>query len=243
MAFGIGSIAAAAGLGGLSDIATSAFNWYAQKDLQGESQDWQRYVMQNQKQWQVEDLKKAGLNPVLATGLGVSAPSSPTPSFTGATSQGMREALASVRKRESQLGDQQLEKLKAETKAAEAVARSASAQAVKDETEAKTMSGFWNGKPKNTRDALYLTSIMGSNSAQMAGHALNIGSFFGDFDPLGPHPFFRPLFNAIGDLWQEAKKRYKDTSAKDVPKAPEGHVILDGKPVKLRFKRDARDQM
>lgn len=237
MGFGFGAIAGSIGLGGLSDIANSAFNWYAQKDLQGESQDWQRYVMQNQKQWQVEDLKKAGLNPVLATGLGVSAPSSPTPSFTGATSQGMREALASVRKRESQLGDQQLEKLKAETKAAEAVARSASAQAIKDETESETMSGFWRDKPKAIRDSLYLTSILGSNAAQVAGHAFNFGSLL--LGAIGPHPVFKGIYN----LWQDAKKRFKDTSAKDVPKAPEGHIILDGKPVKMRFKRDARDQM
>lgn len=227
------------GMGLVGDMANSALNYYLTKDLQDESQDWQRYVMQNQKQWQVDDLKKAGLNPVLATGLGASAPSVPTPSFTGATSQGMREALASIRKRESQLGDQQLEKLKAETKAAEAVARSASAQAVKDETESATMSGFWRDKPKDIRDALYLTSILGSNASQVAGHAFNFASLLGNISLVGPHPVLRGLRN----LWQEAKKRYKDTSAKDVPKAPEGHIILNGKAVKLRFKRDARDQM
>lgn len=175
-----GSIAGAIGLGSLADTASSALNYYAQRDLMHEAQDWQRYVMQNQKQWQVADLKKAGLNPVLATGLGVSAPSSPTTTFTGATSQGMREALASVRKRESQLGDQQLEKLKAETKAAEAVARSASAQAVKDEIDADNVRLFWRGLPDNDRRLFVGQQILpGSTIPQMTNWAQNIADIFG----------------------------------------------------------------
>lgn len=226
------------GMGLISDMANSALNYYAQRDLMHEAQDWQRYVMQNQKQWQVEDLKKAGLNPVLATGLGASAPSSPTATFTGATSQGMREALASVRKRESKIADEQINKLKAETKTAEAVARSASAQAVRDELLTKRDSHFWNSKSGSESDLLHLTSMMGSTAQQGMGHFVNLFS-------AGRNAFggMHPVLEGIRNLWQEAKKRYKDTSAKDVPKAPEGHIILDGKPVKLRFKRDARDQM
>lgn len=228
-----------AALGSLAgDVFSSALNYYGSQALQRDNFQFQKELAQNQKQWQVQDLMKAGLNPVLATGLNVSLGGGGTANFTGAQSQGMRELAASLRKRESKIADAQIDKLKAETKTAEAVSRSASAQAVRDELLAKRDSHFWNSKNGAESDLLHLTSMMGSNAQQGMGHFVNL--FSAGRQALGG---MHPVFEGIRNLWKEAKTRYKDTSAKDVPRAPEGHIILNGKAVKLRFKRDARDQM
>lgn len=65
----------------------------------------QRTMAQNAHQWEVEDLRKAGLNPVLsAGGKGASAPAAPvapTPDFSGAVSKGTSSALSAQQKEQS----------------------------------------------------------------------------------------------------------------------------------------------
>lgn len=67
------TLAPYAAMGGAS-LAGSLFNYNAQK----ENQEYQRDMAQNMMQYRVRDLKRAGLNPVLATG----AASSPMPVST-----------------------------------------------------------------------------------------------------------------------------------------------------------------
>lgn len=68
--------------GGIS----SALGLKWQQDSQGRQLDWLREHAQNQHQWEMEDLKKAGLNPILAAShgpIGTSVPQAITPEAQG----------------------------------------------------------------------------------------------------------------------------------------------------------------
>ena len=62
---GAGISAAASYLGSRKQASTTS-------DVNQQQIDWQREAMQNRHQWEVEDLKKAGLNPILSANAGAS---------------------------------------------------------------------------------------------------------------------------------------------------------------------------
>lgn len=63
--------------------------------LQGQNIAWQREQLQNKHQWEVEDLKKAGLNPILSAQTGSSAVSAGAPSVS-ASPASLTKALDAV---------------------------------------------------------------------------------------------------------------------------------------------------
>lgn len=83
------------------------------------NRDFQKETLQNQHQWEVADLKKAGLNPVLSANSGAGAAAGSMAPQVGEMSQmaeGASSALAAVRqKQELKLLKEQIDKTKAET--------------------------------------------------------------------------------------------------------------------------------
>lgn len=129
MGFSIGAALASAGSSLVSDLATTALNFAGQRNLQEDSQSWQRHVLQNQKQWQVQDLRAAGLNPILATGINPAMPGSTSSGFSGASNSAMREYLASQRRKESEFADEQIATAQSAQKLNDAQAEKAKAEA------------------------------------------------------------------------------------------------------------------
>ena len=109
--------------GGVAGIGSSAFasyvNWKHQKE-----------VMKNRHQWEVEDLRKAGLNPILSAG-GQGAPGNApeivAPDVAGSAAKGVEAAL----------GKSQAELMKAQTDQSLSSARQAESQTALNKTEEK----------------------------------------------------------------------------------------------------------
>lgn len=85
----------------LGDTASTAAQYFANRDLQQRANDYTSTMMQNKHQWEVQDLRKAGLNPILsargATPIGTSASASisrpPNTYLTALEANAKREAL------------------------------------------------------------------------------------------------------------------------------------------------------
>lgn len=122
MAFDWASLAG--GVANLTGSAASAyFSWKHQKE-----------VMKNRHQWEVEDLRKAGLNPILSAGGSGSPGNAPiieAPDIAGASAKAV----------EASLGKSQEELIKAQTQQSASSARQAESQTALNKTEEKRV-GF-----------------------------------------------------------------------------------------------------
>lgn len=97
---------------GAGSIAGSALSAKASRDAVGRQTDWERERARNAHQWEVEDLKAAGLNPILSAGGngattgGISAP---MPDYSGvqnaaSSAIGVIQGIAEAAKTRAELG-------------------------------------------------------------------------------------------------------------------------------------------
>jgi len=117
----------AAAIGGAANIGSSAlsayFGWKHQKE-----------VIKNRHQWEVEDLRQAGLNPILSAGGSGSPGNAPiieAPDVAGAAAKAV----------EASLGKSQEDLIKAQTQQSASSARQAESQTALNKTEEKRV-GF-----------------------------------------------------------------------------------------------------
>lgn len=98
-------------IGGVFDLAGAAFQNSATGDFQQANIAWQREQLQNKHQWEVEDLRKAGLNPILSATNGSSAVSAGTPQGAAVDFGKVLESLShsSLMKKQEEVQDFQNE--------------------------------------------------------------------------------------------------------------------------------------
>lgn len=86
------------GLGTAAGLLAGGVDYFSAKSLQDDAQSHQAAFYRNQHQWEVEDLKKAGLNPILSAGKGSSAPSASIASASpGSTAIQAMSAMAQIK--------------------------------------------------------------------------------------------------------------------------------------------------
>lgn len=118
-------------LGGVGEYIGASSANRLQQDLFNQQVSFNREVMQNRHQWEVEDLKKAGLNPLLSATTGTGTLSAPAPPTTQKANYAQSAAA--------------LASLSIQDKQADAMLQSAEAAKISAET-AKTKTDFDVGK-------------------------------------------------------------------------------------------------
>lgn len=105
-------------VGGIFDIAGGMFQNSATGDFLDQQIEWQREQLTHKHQWEVEDLKKAGLNPILSATQGSSAVSAQAPQGAAVNFGKALEALShsALMKKQEEVQDfqNQTERIKAE---------------------------------------------------------------------------------------------------------------------------------
>lgn len=131
------------GWGAIGQIAGSLINAHSASKINSQNIAANRYDYQHRYQWQVEDLKAAGLNPILSvTGGGLAAPSVGTPAQTQTGFENLGAGLGNLVNDgmrveiEGKKLDNDTKRLTLDTLVAESSARKMDADAKKADTEA-----------------------------------------------------------------------------------------------------------
>ena len=102
-------------VGAVGDIAGGALGWASAKDLQGDQAAFSEGMYKNRYQLTMKDLRKAGLNPILAGSLVGPAPAAPTSGGVNFGQPGTSAVSAYKRGQESRLIQQKIQESKALT--------------------------------------------------------------------------------------------------------------------------------
>lgn len=126
------------GLNAIYNASAAKKNYAYNKKLQDDSQEHQVYMYQNQNQWRVNDLRAAGLNPILATHAASSMPSasashsaisSPANFDFSRSAKSIERALFEKGKKENDLLDAQISSAKSVADSNKALAEKYAAEA------------------------------------------------------------------------------------------------------------------
>ncbi len=127
--FGIG---AGAVLGAVSNIFGAHMGAEAQEDAIDKQIAWQREQLQNKHQWEVEDLKKAGLNPILSSH-GASSAASVSPGSLVNPLSGLASSAAELGKLKSEIAKNKAD-IANQTKSADAAVKNAESSMINAES-------------------------------------------------------------------------------------------------------------
>lgn len=129
---------ATAGAQGGSSLLNDWIGYYYDRKLMARQFRYQKEVLQNQNQWRVEDLKKAGLNPILATGITANASSGVSIPSGKKSNIDLLGSMATAK--QMKLVDQQTQTEKQRTNTEAENAKYVTAQTIKAQAEARLIS-------------------------------------------------------------------------------------------------------
>lgn len=123
---------------GGSSLLNDWIGYYYDRKLMAKQFEYQKEVLQNQNQWRVEDLKKAGLNPILATGITANASSGVSIPSGKKSNIDMLGAMSTAK--QMKLVDQQTQTEKQRTNTEAENGKYVTAQTIKAQAEARLIS-------------------------------------------------------------------------------------------------------
>lgn len=129
-------------IGNESASAQMAFN----REMQQKQIDWQREVLQNKIQWQTNDLRKAGLNPILAATQGQASGAAPNISAPQAPdkAQSIMSSARAVSDIATQLRDQQNRNMLATAQSSALDAAAQRDMSIAVDNMMKNTAGYWS---------------------------------------------------------------------------------------------------
>ena len=129
-------------MGNESASAQMAFN----REMQQKQIDWQREVLQNKVQWQTNDLRKAGLNPILAATQGQASGAAPTISSPQAPdkAQSIMSSARAVSDIATQLREQQNRNMLATAQSSALDAAAQRDMSISVDNMMKNTAGYWS---------------------------------------------------------------------------------------------------
>uniref|UniRef100_A0AAU8B0X0 DNA pilot protein n=1 Tax=Dulem virus 141 TaxID=3145618 RepID=A0AAU8B0X0_9VIRU len=144
---GLGSLAGALGMSSgfdlLGSAASAGLNYLSSSALQRQNQQWQENFYKHRYQWQVEDMKSAGLNPVLSAlnaSAGSSVPTGGAPA--GSHGNALGNTARALAERQFEVADSQIAVASAQQQKFKADAEKSLAEAAKVRKETTQIPGL-----------------------------------------------------------------------------------------------------